>query len=86
MAPVDLESMTVEALESKLKGAVLLRRIVIGIFALILGAWIVLGYWRSNTPVFITTIVLAVGVTYGASASAASVERELRRRRSGLPG
>lgn len=85
MAQVDLATMTVEALETKLTGAITLRRTVIGIFGLILGAWIVLGYWRSNPAVFITSIVLAVGATAATSASAARIDRELRRRRSGIP-
>jgi hypothetical protein len=83
MARQDLTTLSVEELESALKGKRTLLRTVIGIFGLIVAAWIVLGLWRENTPVFISTVAVSVFVTVAAWTASRGLEEELRRRRGG---
>lgn len=83
MAKQDLSALSLEALESALRQKRTLLRTVAGIFGVIVLAWVVLGYWRENTPVFISTVAIAVAVTASAWASVRGLERELRRRHGG---
>lgn len=70
---------TVEELETKLKAAKKTQLIVIGIFGLIILAWIVLGYWRDNTPVFVTTIALAIAIGFSTSAGPRKISAEIEK-------
>ncbi|MEM8862122.1 MAG: hypothetical protein AAGD96_27695 [Chloroflexota bacterium] len=63
----DNSNSTIEELETKLKAAKRTQLTVMIIFGLIILAWIVLGYWRDNTPVFITTIALAIAISFATS-------------------
>ncbi len=83
MATQDLTTLSVEELESALKGKRTILRTVIGIFGLIVAAWIVLGFWRENTPVFISTVAVSIFAALAVWASSRGLEEELRRRRGG---
>ena len=83
MAKQDLSTLSVEELESALKGKQTLLRTVVAIFGVIIAAWIVLGYWRENTPVFISTVVVGVGVTAAQWGASRGLRDELQRRRDG---
>lgn len=76
----NLEQLSTDALQDKLRSAQTVQRTVVGIFAVIILAWIVLGYWRTNTPVFISTVVVAVGAGVSVFAAQRSVRTELARR------
>ena len=78
----DLTLHSTDVLRGKLKAAEAIQRTVLATFGVIVLAWIVLGYWRTNTPVFISTI--AMGVVAGAATSVTprSLIAELRRRES----
>ncbi len=68
-------------LENKLKSAKALQRTVIGIFAVIVLAWVVLGFWQTNLPVFIITVVMGVGAVVPASANLNKLKAEIEKRR-----
>ena len=73
---------TIEELEAKLKAAKKNQLIVMVIFGLIILAWIVLGYWRDNTPVFITTIALAVAIGFATSAGPRKLSADIEKLKS----
>lgn len=83
MAKQDLSTLSVEELESALKGKQTLLRTVMAIFGVIIAAWIVLGYWRENTPVFISTVAVSVGVTPAQWGALRGLRDERQRRRDG---
>jgi hypothetical protein len=78
----DLSKLTTDVLHGKLKAAQALQRTVFGIFAVIILAWIVLGFWRTNTPVFISTIAAAVAAGASVTAAPRGIRAELARRES----
>ena len=78
--PDAMAKFTDDQLRAKLKTAVAMQRTVLIIFGAIVLAWIVLGYWRTNTPVFIVTVVMSVAVGGSMIASTLAVRRELARR------
>ncbi len=55
----DLSEMDQKELEQKHTSAQNTQRVVAIIFGLIVLAWIILGFWRENVPVFITTLSMA---------------------------
>lgn len=55
----DFAKLTDTELETMVKSAHTSQRVIIGIFAIIILAWIFLGYWQTNTPVFVITVALA---------------------------
>ena len=69
---------TIESMEKTLKAAQTARWVVATIFALIILAWIALGYWRTNVPVFVATIAMGltsfVAASAGANAMASKIE------------
>ena len=79
----DLSQLSTEALQQRMKAMQTINRTAIGIFAIIVLAWIVLGYWRDNTPVFISTVVLAVGIGFITSIAPRNLRAEIERRQSG---
>lgn len=78
----DLSQLTTDALHGKLKAAQAVQRTVFAIFAVIVLAWLFLGFWRSNTPVFITTLAVAFGAGAAVSATPRLIRAELARRES----
>jgi uncharacterized membrane protein len=78
----DLSKLTTDVLHGKLKAAQSIQRTVFGIFAVIILAWIVLGFWRTNTPVFISTIAVAVAAGASVTAAPRGIRAELARRES----
>lgn len=70
---------TLEELEAKLKSAKTTQITVMVIFGLIILAWIVLGYWRDNTPVFVTTIALAIAIGASTSAGPRKISAEIEK-------
>jgi uncharacterized membrane protein YoaK (UPF0700 family) len=80
MTAENLATLSVEELRARLAKAKTLQRTVWIIFSLIILAWIVLGFWRENTPVFIINVVLAVAVSAITSAPRRALEQELAKR------
>lgn len=76
----DPTRLTTEQLEAKLTSAVTLQRTVLIIFGVIVLAWIVLGYWRTNIPVFIVTLATSVAVSASMFVTARDLRREIARR------
>ena len=81
MSQDDLSKLDIAELEGKLKTVQALQRTIIGIFAVIVLTWIVLGLWQDNLPVFIITIVMGVGTTLPASVNVNKVKAEIEKRR-----
>lgn len=79
----DPTTLTTAQLEAKLESAVTLQRTVLIIFGVIVLAWIVLGYWRTNTLVFIVTLATSVAVSASTVASRRGLRREIARRAAG---
>lgn len=77
-----LSEMSTGELKNRLS-AVRKVQITIGvIFLVIILAWVVLGYWKTNVPVFIATLCVAVGSLTSMVASTASLGAELKKRES----
>lgn len=72
--------MTTEELNQKLKVANTMRLTVVSIFVVIILAWIVLGYWKTNVPVFVSTIAIAMTSVATTSIYPASIKAELAKR------
>lgn len=68
---------TLESLEKKLKTAQSARLIVGIIFALIIIAWVILGYWKTNVPVFISTLALAFTSILATSGGISSLSKKI---------
>ncbi|MCA9034126.1 MAG: hypothetical protein KDA91_03295 [Planctomycetaceae bacterium] len=75
-----IEEMTDDELNQKLKDARRLQLLVGSIWGVIITVWVVLGYWQSNVPVFISTI--ALGLTSAAITNIApqKIAAEIKRR------
>ena len=76
----DYSNLSDQALEEKLNAGKRTQMIVGVIFSLIILAWLFLGYWRDNTPVFIITVVLAVGIFYITGNGPKQISAELEKR------
>jgi hypothetical protein len=76
----DLTSLTTDALRAKLKSTQAIQRTVAGIFGVIVLAWIVLGYWRTNIPVFVSTVAMGIAAIGATSMAPRAVQAELARR------
>lgn len=85
MPQEDLAKLSTAELEQKLRSGQAVQRTTIVIFGIIILAWLLLGFWRSNTPVFIITLVMALGTAAVVSAGPRSIAQELRRRRGESP-
>ncbi|MCL4844148.1 MAG: hypothetical protein KJZ79_20010 [Bryobacteraceae bacterium] len=77
-----LSEMSVEDLKNKLNTVRKMQMTVGGIFVVIILAWLVLGYWKTNVPVFISTLCVAVGSLTAMTASSAGLRSELKKRES----
>ena len=75
--PADLPT---EELRSKVKAITTIQNTVVVIFAVIILAWLVLGYWRTNLPVFISTVAMAVAISATQIATRSGLVAELRKR------
>lgn len=82
MAAKDLSTVSDAELEGRLKSSKTIQLTTMILFALILGAWLVLGYWREKLPMFSATVAVAVVLTAIQSGRRTAIEREVRRRRS----
>jgi len=76
----DLSQLTTDALRNNLKAAQAIERTVLGIFVVIVLAWIVLGYWRKNVAMFLGTLSLAFGAWAAVSMGPRRLRAELARR------
>jgi O-antigen ligase len=76
----DLATLSTDALQQKLKTSITMQRTVMIIFGLIILGWVIPGFWRKNTPVFISTVAMAVALTTMMSATTRRLRDELRRR------
>ena len=73
--------LTTEQLEAKLKSIRVIHMTTVAIFAIIILVWIVLGHWRENLPVFISTVAMAVAISTLQFSSRSCLKSELKRRR-----
>ena len=80
MAKTTLADTPTEVLRQRLKAITTIQNTVIGLFAVIILAWLVLGHWRSNLPVFISTVAMGVAATVAQVAARSGLVAELRRR------
>ena len=78
----DYSNMSDQELEEKIKSSKQVQKVVGIIFAVIILAWLILGYWHTNTPVFISTVALAVFIFIFSGRGAGQMSAELERRRS----
>ena len=76
-----LSTLTDDELHAKLKTHNTLQFTTAGIYVVIILAWIVLGYWRTNLPVFIITVVGALGLSASQFASGSGIRAEVSKRR-----
>ncbi len=76
----DLTALPLDALRARLKSTQAIQRTVAGIFAVIVLAWVVLGYWKTNTPVFISTVAMGVAAVAITSIAPRALKAELVRR------
>ena len=86
MAKQNLTELSTEQLRGKLKAVQSILWTVAGIFTLIVAVWVVLGYWRTNLPVFITTLTMAVTLPLVIFASMGGIKAELKRREQSVGG
>lgn len=82
MAKKDLSTLTDQELESKLKIVSTIAATTTGIFIVIILVWLLLGYWKSNVPVFISTICVAVVSSSSQYAIRQGIRKEIEKRRT----
>ena len=75
-----LADLTDAALEARIAAARKVHAVIVAIFAIIVLAWIVPGYWRENMLLFVSTVAMAVAITVAMHASTAGLRAERRRR------
>lgn len=80
MAKQPLTEKSTEQLQSALSAAKKVHLTTATIFAVIILAWVVGGYWRKNIPVFIATIAMALAIYAAQVASRGSLVAELKKR------
>ncbi len=80
MAKTTLADTPTEELCAKLRAIKIVQNTITGIFGLIILAWLVLGYWRTNLPVFFGTVAMALGVSAMQLATRSSLVKELKKR------
>lgn len=83
MHPNDpMEWWTIEGIEARLRTIRGMQCVIAGMFALIVLAWIVLGYWTQAFPVFISTVVIGLGLSMSLAFLRRPLVTELRRRKA----
>jgi len=81
MAKRPMTEYSVPELEKALRSAQVVQLTTAAIFATIILVWIFGGYVAHNTPVFITTVVMAVALVAVQQVSATALRKELARRK-----
>ncbi len=76
----DLTRLNVEELNGKLKAVKSVQTTCTVIFAIIILAWIVLGFWKTNLPVFISTVAMACILVLTNNLSRAAITAEIAKR------
>ncbi len=77
---------TTAELENKLRKIKTIHGVTTAIFAVIILAWVLLGYWKTNLPVFISTVTMAAFLFLVQLASRRQISAELAARRQAPPG
>lgn len=80
MSKTTVTERTTESLQSNLRSLNAIHMTTTLIFCAIILAWVFLGYWRSNLPLFLSTLAIAVGTVTAQFASANGIRAELARR------
>ncbi len=80
MAKRKWNELSTEILQGKLRSARTIQATVVSIFLVIILAWIVLGYWKTNLPVFISTIAMGVAAPLSITAVTFGIANELKKR------
>lgn len=75
-----LHDVPTDELKRLIKNRRLITLNVLIIFVVIIMAWVFLGYWRENLPVFISTIVLGIAAPAAMHATSNGLRKELRKR------
>ncbi|TVQ65498.1 MAG: hypothetical protein EA360_09320 [Balneolaceae bacterium] len=83
MADQSLSDLTLDELKSKQAKIKTIQISVAVIFALILGAWFVLGYWKENLALVGMTAVLAAGSFIGVTIPGFALAKEIASREKG---
>jgi uncharacterized membrane protein YccF (DUF307 family) len=69
-----------ERLRGKLRAMRGISLTIVAIFVVIIGVWIVLGHWRGNISLFLSTIAMAIAISTMLAVSTSGISAELRRR------
>lgn len=72
--------MTTEELKARLRTVRRVHGVTVAIFAVIILAWIVMGFWSRNLPVFITTVAMALTISTIMIPTRQRLSAELKRR------
>ena len=72
--------LTTDQLRAKLQSIQRVHTTVVGIFVVIILAWLVLGYWKTNVPVFISTVAMSIAISGALLASRFGLHAELEQR------
>lgn len=80
MPKTGLSKLSVPQLRARLAAARSVQRTALGVYALILVAWVLSGSWRANLPVFGVAVVLGGAVAVVVSTAPAKIRAELERR------
>lgn len=75
-----LAEQTTDELKSKLATIRTVQLTVAVIFAVIILAWVILGYWRTNLAVFISTIAMGMTTVAATTALQGGLVAELKKR------
>lgn len=71
-----------QKLKTNLKSIDAIYMVIVGIFAVIIVAWIVLGIWRSNVMLFTSTIAMAVTVSASLFAARNAIRQKMKKHES----
>ena len=82
MSKKPMSELTTAELTNKLKTISALSNTTFIIFAVIVAAWVGLGYWRTNLPVFISTLSLAIVFIGSQFAIRKGISSEIQRRQA----
>ena len=82
MSKKTLSTLSDDELQGKLKTSNSIAVTTTSILVVIILAWVVLGYWKTNVPVFISTICVAVVSSSSQFAIRQGLRAEINRRRA----
>ena len=77
-----LQTLSTEDMEKRILKQHNVIKVTAAIYAVIILLWIILGYWRTNLPIFISTLALGTALLLGLTSTNASYKKELLRRKS----